>query len=354
MPTDQIAALIAAIRTHAKTEKFSGVVQLIRAGDVLLTESLGYANRAEAIANTAETRFGVASGSKILTAAAICRLVLQGKLRFDSRLVELLSIEFPKFDHGVTIDHLLSHTSGIPDYFDEEELDAAGDYAATWRERPMYNMLRPVDYLPMFQNQAMKFPPGERFAYNNAGFVLLGMVVETISGQRFQDFVAEQVLAPAGMDRSGYFFLDQLPEGCANGYIDDQERGNWRTNFYAIPIVGGGDGGAFLTAKDVAAFWDALLSGRLLGEEITQKMLTPQVNVSEDGVYRFGRGVWIKMAGEKVVRYYIVGEDPGVTFFSAYYPAQQTILTLLSNGERGTWTLVDVLEAALFQPPESP
>src|SRR5690606_18248653 len=142
---------------------------------------------------------------------------------------------------------LLTHTSGIPDYFDEQVMD---DFEDLWRRQPMYLMQTASDFIPLFKEQPMMFQPGERFHYNNAGFIALGLIVEQLTGSEFTDVVQERIFGPANMLNSGYFRLDRLPGQTAFGYIE--EEGAWRTNHYAIPIRGGADGGAYVTAGDMA------------------------------------------------------------------------------------------------------
>ena len=148
------------------------------------------------------------------------------------------------------------------------------DFGALWLERPTYTMRSPRDFLPMFQNQAMKFAPGERFEYNNSGFVLLGLIIEAISGQPYTEYVTEHVLHAAGMTDSGFFALNQLPSRTASGYLPTED-GQWRTNIFEIPIMGCADGGVFVTAPDFGRLWDGLSNHRLLSPSMTERFLSP-------------------------------------------------------------------------------
>lgn len=343
-----IAAKIAeAVAQQNEKMPLSGVVLVRAHGETIFEQSYGYANRAEQIPNTINTRFGVASGSKLFTGVAICQLVEQGKLSFETRLKDCLDVEFPHFDPAVTVHHLLTHSAGIPDYFDEEELDAQGDYGALWIERPMYTMRTGRDFLPMFQVEPMKFSPGERFSYSNAGFILLAMIIEQQSGQPFTDYIQEHIFARAGMADCGYFALDQLPARTAYGYIESGE-GTWRTNVYSIPIVGGGDGGAFVTAPDMGRFWDALLGHRLLSPAITQTMLQPRVSADDPpGDTYYGYGIWLNKTGDTVTDYYGVGADPGVAFVSRYNVRRDLQVTIIGNTEEAVWPLSRAIRAAM-------
>jgi CubicO group peptidase (beta-lactamase class C family) len=346
MSVDKIGERIE--RQHEK-EPFSGVVTVRTRGKTVFEKGFGYANRAEQIPNTINTRFGVASGSKMFTAVAICQLVEQGKLAFETRLKDCLNVEFPLFDSAVTVHHLLTHSAGIPDYFDEETSDAHGDYGALWTEHPMYTMRTGRDFLPMFQHEPMKFTPGERFSYSNAGFVVLGMIVEQQSGQPFTDYIQEHIFARAEMTECGYFALDQLTARTAYGYIEAGS-GTWRTNMYSIPIVGCGDGGAFVTAPDMGRFWDALLGHRLLSPAMTQTMLQPRVFTDDPpGIGYYGYGIWLIKAGETVTEYYGVGADPGVAFVSRYDIEHDLQVTILGNTENAAWPMSRAIRAAMAE-----
>jgi CubicO group peptidase (beta-lactamase class C family) len=171
----QISELERAIAEQHEKSPFSGVIWLKERDKIIFAESYGLANRSEAIPNTLQTRFATASGTKTFTGVAICQLVEQNLLAFDTLLKDCLNISFPTFDPAISVHHLLTHSSGIPDYFDEAVMD---DYEDLWKDRPMYSVRSLEDFLPMFQDRAMEFAPGEKFAYSNAGYILLGLIVE--------------------------------------------------------------------------------------------------------------------------------------------------------------------------------
>ncbi|WP_081987031.1 serine hydrolase [Planococcus sp. CAU13] len=314
--------------------EFSGVAMLKT--DEIWAAAKGMADRANARPNAIDTRFGIASGCKIFTAVAVAQLVEEGKLSFDAMLSDLLPDDFPNFP--VTVHQLLTHTSGIPDYFDEAVMD---DYEELWQELPMYRMKTTRDFLPLFRDKPMVFEPGEKFQYNNAGFIALGLIIEKLTGKPFTDVIEEQIFRRAGMERSGYFQMDRLPAETAIGYIDEET--GWRTNQYAIPIKGGADGGACVTAADMAAFWESLMNHRLLSEEMTRTMLTVHASDDEDD---YGYGVWIEENGGTVRKYHVMGYDPGVSFHSGYYPADGSVLTVLSNESSGAADVVRLIEEA--------
>jgi len=320
---------------------FSGAVLVQQNDQTLMSAGFGFSNRSEQLKNNVHTRFGIASGCKLFTAIAIAQLVEEGKLTFDTRLSNCLEAKFEHISKEITIHHLLTHTSGIPDYFDEDVMD---DFEELWIKRPMYHIRRLHDFLPMFQSEPMKSPPGESFHYNNAGYILLGLIVEQASKMEFTDYVHEHIFKKAGMTDSGYFSFDALPANTALGYID-QADGTWRTNIYSLPVKGGSDGGAYITINDMAKLWSVLNDYLLLNKESTKKLLTPHVKVNDTGYY--GYGVWIKNKDEKVYKYHVMGYDPGVSFHSAYYPEQQSLAVVCSNKSEGAFDIMSAIEREL-------
>ncbi|EPD49474.1 hypothetical protein HMPREF1210_03373 [Paenisporosarcina sp. HGH0030] len=317
---------------------FSGTVLVKESENALIDRSFGYANRAEAINNQSGTRYGIASGCKLFTAIAICKLVEEKKLSFDSKLKDCLDVKFPHFDDNVTVHHLLTHTSGVPDYFDEEVMD---DFEELWIKTPMYHIRTLKDFLPLFQNEPMKNPPGEGFSYNNSGYILLGLIVEQASGLPFTDYVEEHIFKKAEMVDSGYFSFDSLPERTAWGYIDHSD-GTWKTNMYSLPAKGGSDGGAYVTVTDMSLLWESLMNHQILSKEMTDRLLTAHVQVKEGSYY--GYGIWINKKDETVSKYHVMGYDPGVSFHSAYYPDDSRIVVVCSNKSSGAYKIMAAIE----------
>jgi CubicO group peptidase (beta-lactamase class C family) len=324
---------------------YSGVIAIRKNGRAVFEQAFGWANRADEIPNRMNTRFAMASGCKIFTAVAVGQLIDNGSLAFDTRLADCLNISFPHFDPEVRVHHLLTHTSGIPDYFDEQTMD---DYAALWRERPMYTIRSPHDFLPMFQNEKMRFPPGEKFHYSESGFIVLGLIIEQLSGLSFQDCVTRNVLQRADMNDSGYFATDQLPPHTALNYIYDKASDAWRTNIFSVPIVGAPDGGAFTTAADMSRFWDALLQHRLLSRETTELMMQPHVSAAAEGpnIY-YGYGVWITQRDDRILSHGVMGYDPGVAMKSYVFDGTGFEITMLANTSEELWPVYRKIVQAL-------
>ncbi|GEM44779.1 serine hydrolase domain-containing protein [Deinococcus cellulosilyticus] len=322
-------------------EPFSGVISFAQ-GEGRTEKAFGEAIKALNLANTLDTRFQTASGCKIFTAVAILQLIEKGQLTLDTRLKDCLSIDFPHFDPDVTLHHLLTHTSGIPDYFDESLME---NYADLWKEQPMYAIREPRDFLPMFQNLPMTFRPGEKFAYNNAGFIVLGLVVEEASGQPFTQYIEQHIFEPAGMTDSGYFWADSLPERTAYAYLQRPD-GSWGTNVFSVPIVGGPDGGAYTTTGDLEKFWKALAEGKLVQPDL---ILQPRVSTGWKPPYtHYGYGVWVDLSGDQP-HFFVEGSDPGVALRSRFMPDRDAILTVMGNTQKAMWAFYGDLQQEVLE-----
>lgn len=336
--------MAACIERQTEPEPFSGVVYLTKGDEVLFERAHGFAIRSESIRNKINTRFQMASGCKVFTSVAICQLVERGELGFDTLLSECVDVTLPNYAPDITIHHLLTHSSGITSYFEE---DVNPDYEALWQDLPMYKVRGSRDFLPLFQCKSMKFSPGERFDYNDGGYILLGLVIESITGMNFSTYIQERVFEPAGMEDSGYFSTDQLPERTAYAYIKKAD-GTWRTNFFAVPIIGAPDGGAYTTAPDIARFWRALTGKRLLNAETTELLLEAQIATSWKSPHtHYGYGVWIDRPEEVMKKFFVEGSDPGVALRSTVYVDENIILTVMGNTGDALWPLYKELEKIL-------
>lgn len=329
--------------TMTKDKTFSGSV-IVKEYNKSHQYSKGYAHRSDKRENQTNTRFGIASGCKLFTAIAICQLVQNKKLSFTTKLSDCLHFNFPHYDNEITIHHLLTHTSGIADYFDEEEMD---DFEQLWVDTPMYHLRKLTDFLPLFQNKKMKGRVGERFHYNNAGFILLGLVVEQVTQISFTEYVTEHIFKKLNMKDSGYFELDALPENTALGYIVNPD-GTWRTNIYSLPVKGGADGGAFVTTEDMVTIWKGLIQHKLLNEKLTQRLLTCHAKDKGGEEDYYGYGVWIKKHRGDIIKYHVMGYDPGVSFHSAFYPEQNSIVVVCCNQSDGAYGIAKKLEDSIL------
>lgn len=300
---------------------FSGVVRVDGPDGLEVVRAYGLTDRAHAIPNTPETQFGIASGTKGFTALVVMRLVEEGALRLSTTARSVLGADLPLIDDGVTVEHLLAHRSGIGDYLDEE-LDL--DFSDYLLPVPAQQLATTEAYLDVLEGHPQKFPPDERFAYCNSGYVVLALIAERVTTTSFHDLVRDLVCRPAGMADTDFLRSDELPGRAAVGYV--QSDGVWRTNVFYLPVRGSGDGGIYTTAADVAAFWRALFAGSIVNEETLADMLRERSAAREGRGY--GLGFWLPVGG-RAVRLH--GGDTGVRFVTVHDPDRLLTWTLLSN-----------------------
>lgn len=322
-------------------EQFSGVVRITQGDEELFSGTYGYASRAWQIPNTLETRFDTASITKLFTAVAILQLIDQGRLSFDTKVIDLVGIDETTISRDVTVYHLLTHTSGIGDDAEEE---AGEDYADLWINKPNYSVRTTRDMLPQFIHKPANFPPGERCRYCNVGYILLGLVIETICGVEYRDHIREHIFAKAGMDHTDFLNLDHVNENMAEGadpiFDENENIIGWKRNIYSFPPVGAPESGAHVTAGDLDRFLRSVQRGELLSPELTQAFLMPKVHYRdrEGWTMQYGYGMWFYVddAGE-IVCYQKEGVNAGVSNAMRYFPKDDINVVILTNMEDAVW-----------------
>ncbi|MEV6710689.1 serine hydrolase domain-containing protein [Lentzea sp. NPDC051208] len=310
----------------AEDTGFSGVVQVDRAGEIEFAKAYGLANRAYGVPNTVDTRFGIASGGKGFTALTVLSLIHEGKLAFDTTARSLLGDDLPLIADDVTVEHLLTHTSGIGDYLDEEGDWQADDYVIG----AVHLLTTTEAFLPLLDGIPTKFKAGERFGYCNGGYVVLALLAERASGQGYHDLVRSRVLRPADMTRTGFLRSDELPGDAAVGYLEGLDR----SNVFHLPVLATGDGGIHTTAGDMSKFWRALFAS---GD--AELVTRPRHDVPEESL-RYGLGFWLHQTSDTVI---LAGYDAGASFKSTHDPHTGTTITVLSNTSPGAWPIARAL-----------
>ncbi|MDF2686640.1 MAG: beta-lactamase [Clostridia bacterium] len=308
---------------------FSGAVYIAHNRKTIYNKAYGYADLPNKIPNDINTKFQTASAGKGFVATGILQLIEKKELSFESNIGDILDFNLKQINPEITIRQLLNHTSGIPDYFDEATME---NYADLWSDYPNYKIRASSDLVPLFINKPMLYPAGEKFQYNNTGYAVLGLIIEKLTGLKFDEYLKHNIFIPSGMKDTGYFELDRLPEKCANAYIFDDIRKDYYTNIYSIDVKGTGAGGAFTTVFDMESFWYKLIDGKLISYNMLQQMLTPQV---ENGCY--GYGIWVDKKENGKYSYHLEGCDPGVSFISAYDIEEDLFITLVSNFGCNVW-----------------
>jgi CubicO group peptidase (beta-lactamase class C family) len=319
-----VQSLRDAVDEAAEPTGLSGGVRLDRLSETELCAAYGFADRAHGVLNTVETLFATASGSKGLTALAVMGLVGRGTLALGTTARSLLGDELPLIADDVTIEHLLAHRSGIGDYLDEDALDSIGDYVMPVS---VHELATTEQFLSVLGGHATVFPAGERFAYNNGGYVVLALLAERASGVDFHRLVRALVGEPAGMVDTAFLRSDELPGRAARGYLSAD---GLRTNVFHLPVLGNGDGGIYSTAADLSAFWDSLFAGRIVSSEGVAEMGRPRSDWPKESK-RYGLGFHLDATGDGV---WLEGYDAGVSFVSLHQPSTSITYTVVSNWSR--------------------
>ncbi len=325
---------------QAIKQSFSGQIIFIENHHKTVEFFQGYANKEKNSLVHLSSVFAIASGTKFLTALAIGKLIDQNKLSLDSYAKDILDLCIKTYDGTIQIKHLLSHTSGLPDYLDESfETEEAYDKIDNT------SLLKTTDYLKYFPQESNEFKPGTKFKYNNSAYVYLALIIEKITGMTYQDYVNKEILQPFEITRGGVFSTDALHDDCVVGYIDKNYE---KTNFEAIPVVSGGDGGAYMNAYDFKTIIDAFINGDIISKELARIFMKPQIQVNEEKNIYYGLGLWLKKINNSIIPY-LEGNDPGISFKCVFNPSQSSFYWIVSNTEHGVWNCVDAFDNAAFK-----
>lgn len=270
--SEAVTAIEKAVAEAVDADEFSGTVLVARDGKPLLLKAWGLASIEHNTPNRTDTKYNLGSINKIFTQLAIGQLVEDGKLSFDDTLAKILP-DYPNAvaRQKVTVRHLLKMRSGIGDFFGER-------FDATPKNRFRAN----GDFLPMFAADSLAFEPGSQRRYSNGGYVVLGAIIEKVSGQSYYDFVRERVFAPADMSNTDSFEADVPVPNLAEGYThlwgpDEKSMpGPRRKNIYSRPARGSAAGGGYSTAEDLLRFTNAVLADKLLSPPYTDWYLSGQ------------------------------------------------------------------------------
>jgi CubicO group peptidase (beta-lactamase class C family) len=256
-----VEKLNALIDNRVKDDSFSGVVMVARNNKPFFQRAVGLANKSAALPNRIDTKFNLGSINKIFTRVAITQLIEQGKLSFEDTIGKHLP-EYPNKDAAakVTIKQLLEMQSGIGDFFGPK-------FEATPKSR-----IRSInDYLPLFADQPLKFEPGTSRAYSNGGYIVLGAIIEKVTGQSYYDYVRERIFQPAGMNNTDAYESDANIPNLAEGYLN-KEKGERASNIDTRPARGSSAGGGYSTVEDLLKFTIALQNNKLLSPENSRRI----------------------------------------------------------------------------------
>jgi CubicO group peptidase (beta-lactamase class C family) len=325
IPPEVISDLDTQLAELAEQKLFTGSVLVGRQGDVLLSEGYWYADRAQQLPNTGTTRFRIGSITKQFTAMAILILESQEKLSVNDPVCNYVS-DCPTAWGAITIEQVLIHTSGIP-----LEFPLPLGYATP---------LTPEELLTRCEDQPMDFQPGEKWSYSNCGYVVLGTIIEKVSGQSYEDFLQETIFTPLNMRDTGYArSYDGLAIGYQTPYAETPMVHIDMSIYYAA-------GSLYSTVEDLYKWAQALSTERLVPRAALDRMFTPHAKIIDDVAYGYG---WVlAKEGERPIIMH-TGAVEGFTGILTIYPTEEIVVIVLTNQElKDVATIHTIISKKIF------
>lgn len=307
---------------QTNNHRFSGAVLVAQNGQILLSKGYGLADHNRQLPNTPQTRFRLGSVTKPFTALAILQLQAQGKLNVQDLICRYLT-DCPAAWQTITLHQLLTHTAGIPD------IERLPEYAQI-KTTPM----TPAQTIALFQDKPLAFPPGTQWDYSSSGYILLGVILEQVSGQSYEAFLQEHIFTPLGMSNTGY---EHDSASLATGYANATTVAD--PIDMSIPFAAGG---LYSTVEDLYRWAQALSTDALLPQPLLELLFTPYAAIPQSDGASYGYG-WVI---SQPFGHRMVGHNGGIDGFVASFnrfPDDNVTIILLSNQQ-------DLNPNALIQP----
>ncbi|MBV6880118.1 serine hydrolase domain-containing protein [Epilithonimonas ginsengisoli] len=321
--SQNLKSIVDPIKTHLKNlEKenyLSGVVLIAKDGKPIYREAFGFSNLPDCVKNKPDTKFNLASINKMFTAIAIMQLVESGKISLQDKVGQYLS-DYPNktVADSVTIHELLTHTSGMQSFWEEYD------------KLTKVNIKTVSDYPPLFVDKKLAFAPGSAFYYSNSGYMVLGLIIEKVSGQNYFDYVKKHIYQPAKMINTDAYELEHAIPNLAIGYtMSLEEPGQWKNNIFSNLAKGTPAGGGYSTADDLLNFANALQNNILLCKESVTLCTSGKVKYRE-GMYGYGFEE-TKINGHRIFGH--TGGHDGIACELMIYPDLGYTVVILTNGE---------------------
>ncbi|UCC13026.1 MAG: serine hydrolase [candidate division WOR-3 bacterium] len=316
-------------------ESFSGTVLIAKDGKLLLKKAYGLANRSFQVPNKIDTKFNLGSMNKMFTGVAVLQLVQKGTLSLQDRIIQHVP-DYPNTEiaEKVTIHQLLTHSSGLGHYWTDEFNRASKD-----------RFKKVEDYIPLFADQQLLFEPGTQYSYSNAGFMVLGLIIERVTGEDYFDYVMRNIYEPAGMINTDAYETDCVVPNYAVGYTTfGAEPGTVKNNLFMHVVKGGPAGGGYSTVEDLLSFSNALLGHKLLSPKFTRTVLTGKVDAGTNSRYGYGFRERFEN-GHRIVGH--GGGFPGISSRLNMYVDLGYTVAILSNSDQGSQALKVFIEELL-------
>lgn len=314
---------------------FSGSILVARLGEVLFKNAYGLASKGYSIKNKVDTKFNLGSMSKMFTAVSIARLAGEGLLNFNDLVSKYLPHYPPQISNSITIHQLLTHTSGMGSYWYEK-------YKAS-----VARIKSVDDYTQLFIDEPLLFEPGTKWGYSNAGYIVLGAIIESITNKDYFEVVRDYVYKPANMINTDSYDLEYDVPNLAIGYTlhGVEEKGVWRNNLFLHVVKGGPAGGGYSTVEDLHNFDIAIRNNKLLSSEMTELVTRGKVEVASNNKYAYGFGEQMSK-GERIIGHN--GGFPGINSTLKMYMRSGYTLAILSNYDRGAAIVEKEFNELLF------
>jgi CubicO group peptidase (beta-lactamase class C family) len=328
------------VKLYNEYRQFNGSVLVAEKGNVILKKGYGFANMEWGIANQPDTKFRLGSITKQFTSMLIMQLVQQGKIKLEGRIVDYLSEYLKKNGNNITIHHLLTHTSGIPNYTDFANIN---DVAR--------NTYTPDAFVKMFADSALLFEPGTQWAYSNSGYFVLGAIIEKVTGKPYEEILSENILKPLNMGATGYDHSQTVITKRAAGY---EKRGTEYVNAgYLDMSVPYSAGSLYSTVEDLYVWDQALYTDKLISDEYKAKMFTPFL-----GNYAYGWRIVKSPLGSSSDTVSIIQHGGTINGFNSLIcrvPGEKQLIVLLNNtGGAPLGSIMRGILGILYDRPYSP
>jgi len=330
---EQIEELLS---TYEEYGKFNGSVLVSDQGKVIYKKGVGMANMEWDIPNQPNTKHRLGSITKQFTAMLILQLAAEGKLDLQTPITTYLP-DYPKASGDViTIHHLLTHTSGIPNYTSFPK----------FMEEVSRDPYTPEEFVKMFADKELDFTPGEKFSYSNSGYFLLGVIIEKLSGKSYEQMLHDRIFIPLGMKDSGYDNHSDIVKNRATGY--EKQGRDYVNSDYLDMTIPYAAGSMYSTVEDLYKWDQALYTTKMLPEEYMSMYFEPQISAWSNSHYAYGWGVGYTTIGNSADSIYTIGHGGGINGFQtniARTTSDKSLIVLLNN--TGGAPLNDMTEAIL-------